>query len=49
MSDQSFFKRKWVQIGLAIGVVALGVIGSEVLVATAPTASRKPPEKRRGL
>lgn len=45
MSDQSFFKRKWVQIGLAIGVVALGVIGSEVLVATAPTASRKPPEK----
>jgi RND family efflux transporter MFP subunit len=45
MSQQSFFKRKWVQIGLAVGVIALGVIGSEVLVATAPTASRKPPEK----
>lgn len=45
MSQQSFFKRKWVQIGLAVGVIALGVIGSEVLVATAPSASRKPPEK----
>ncbi|MCR2745409.1 efflux RND transporter periplasmic adaptor subunit [Limnobacter parvus] len=45
MSQQSFFKRKWVQIGLAVGVITLGVIGSEVLVATAPTASRKPPEK----
>lgn len=45
MSQQSFFKRKWVQIGLAVGVIALGVIGSEVLVATTPTASRKPPEK----
>jgi RND family efflux transporter MFP subunit len=49
MSKQSFFKRKWVQIGLAIGVVALGVIGSELLVATAPTASRKPPEKTARL
>lgn len=49
MSDQPFFKRKWVQIGLAIGVVTLGVIGSEVLVATAPTASRKPPEKTARL
>lgn len=49
MSDQPFFKRKWVQIGLAVGVVTLGVIGSEVLVATAPTASRKPPEKTARL
>lgn len=49
MSDQSFFKRKWVQISLAIGVIVLGVIGSELLVATAPTASRKPPEKTARL
>jgi RND family efflux transporter MFP subunit len=49
MSNQPFFKRKWVQIGLAIGVIALGVIGSEMLVATAPTASRKPPEKTARL
>lgn len=49
MSQPSFFKRKWVQIGLAVGVVTLGVIGSELLVATAPTASRKPPEKTARL
>jgi RND family efflux transporter MFP subunit len=49
MSQQTFFKRKWVQIGLAVGVVTLGVIGSEMLVATAPTASRKPPEKTARL
>lgn len=49
MSDRPFFKRKWVQLGLAIGVISLGIIGSEVLVATAPTASRKPPEKTARL
>lgn len=49
MSNPSFFKRKWVQIGLAIGVIALGAIGAEVLVATAPTASRKPPERTARL
>lgn len=49
MSKQAFFKRKWVQVGLAIGVIALGIIGSEVLVTTAPTAARKPPEKTARL
>ncbi|BET25472.1 RND family efflux transporter MFP subunit [Limnobacter thiooxidans] len=49
MSNQPFFKRKWVQIGLAIGVITLGVLASELLVATAPTASRKPPEKTARL
>lgn len=49
MSKQSFFKRKSVQIGLAIAVITLGVVGSELLVATAPTASRKPPEKTARL
>ena len=49
MSKQTFFKRKPVQIGLAIAVIVLGVVGSELLVATAPTASRKPPEKTARL
>lgn len=49
MSKPSFFKRKPVQIGLAIAVIALGIVGSELLVATAPTASRKPPEKTARL
>ena len=49
MSKQTFFKRKSVQIGLAIAVIVLGVVGSELLVATAPTASRKPPEKTARL
>lgn len=49
MSNQPFFKRKWVQIGLAIGVITLGVVASELLVATAPTASRKAPEKAARL
>lgn len=49
MSNQPFFKRKWVQIGLAVGVITLGVVASELLVATAPTASRKPPEKTARL
>lgn len=49
MSNPSFFKRKWVQIGLAVGVITLGVVAAEVLVATAPTASRKPPEKTARL
>lgn len=49
MSQQTFFKRKWVQVGLAIGVIAMGVIGSQVLVTTAPTAARKPPEKTARL
>ncbi|WP_334120640.1 efflux RND transporter periplasmic adaptor subunit [Limnobacter sp.] len=49
MSEQTFFKRKWVQVGLAIGVIALGIIGSQVLVITAPTATRKPPEKTARL
>ena len=49
MSEQSFFKRKWVQLALAVGVIILGIVGSELLVATAPTASRKPPEKTARL
>jgi multidrug efflux pump subunit AcrA (membrane-fusion protein) len=49
MIKQTFFKRKPVQIGLAIAVIVLGVVGSELLVATAPTASRKPPEKTARL
>jgi len=49
MSKPTFFKRKPVQIGLAIAVIALGIVGSELLVATAPTASRKPPEKTARL
>ena len=48
MSKQAFFKRKWVQVGLAIAVIAGGLIGSKALVSTAPTATRKPPEKRHG-
>lgn len=49
MSKQTFFKRKPVQIGLAIAVIVLGVVGSELLVKTAPTASKKPPEKTARL
>lgn len=49
MSEKTFFKRKWVQVGLAIGVIAMGVIGSKVLVSTAPSATRKPPEKMARL
>lgn len=49
MSKQAFFKRKWVQVGLAIAVIAGGLIGSKALVSTAPTATRKPPEKTARL
>ena len=49
MSNPSIFKRKWVQISLAIGVIALGFVGSEVLVNTSPKANRKPPEKAARL
>jgi RND family efflux transporter MFP subunit len=45
----SIFKNKWTQIGLTIGVIALGIIGSEILVNTAPKANRKPPEKSARL
>ncbi|MEQ9108329.1 MAG: efflux RND transporter periplasmic adaptor subunit [Limnobacter sp.] len=49
MNKQAFFKRKWVQVGLAIAVIAGGLIGSKALVSTAPTATRKPPEKTARL
>lgn len=49
MNKRPFFKRPVVQIGLAILVIAAGVGGSKLLVSTAPTANRKPPEKAARL
>ncbi len=49
MDKQPVFKRKWFQIILAIAVVAGGFAASELIVATAPTAQRKPPEKTARL
>jgi len=49
MDKQPVFKRKWFQIGLAILVIAGGFAASELIVATAPTAQRKPPEKTARL
>ena len=49
MDKQPVFKRKWFQIVLAIAVIAGGFAASELIVATAPTAQRKPPEKTARL
>lgn len=48
-SQTPIFKRRWVQAGIAAGVLLAGFIGSEILVATAPKATRKPPEKTARL
>lgn len=49
MSKATVFKRKWVQIGLATGIVVLGVVAAELLVTSSPKANRKPPEKMARL
>ncbi len=49
MDKQPVFERKWFQILLAIAVIAGGFAASELIVATAPTAQRKPPEKTARL
>ncbi|HEX4855213.1 MAG TPA: efflux RND transporter periplasmic adaptor subunit [Limnobacter sp.] len=49
MNKTSFFKKPTVQIGLAILVIAAGIGGSRLVVNTAPTATRKPPEKAARL
>lgn len=49
MTQQSFLKRKPVQIGLAVLVIAAGIAGSRLVTTTAPTASKKPPEKAARL
>lgn len=46
---QPLLKRRWIKAGLAAGVLVAGFIGSEILVATAPKATRKPPEKTARL
>lgn len=43
------FKRRWVQALLVVAVLGAGFAASELLVATAPTAARKPPEKQARL
>lgn len=48
-SKTPVLKRRWVQAGIAAGVLLAGFIGSEILVATAPKATRKPPEKTARL
>lgn len=49
MSKATVFKRKWVQIGLATGIVVLGVVAAELLVTSSPKANRNPPEKMARL
>ncbi|HEX4878500.1 MAG TPA: efflux RND transporter periplasmic adaptor subunit [Limnobacter sp.] len=48
-NKKPLFKRRWVQALLVVAVLGTGVIASEILIATAPTASRKPPERQARL
>ncbi|HEX4843740.1 MAG TPA: efflux RND transporter periplasmic adaptor subunit [Limnobacter sp.] len=49
LEHKPLFKRRWVQGVLVVAVLGAGVLASEVLIATAPSASRKPPERQARL